>query len=62
MISPQTGKIVAIVLFTLIMSGVYWIISTTVHALPHGIVNLIAVGIGCLAVGFLLGQRHGIER
>jgi predicted Na+-dependent transporter len=62
LLSPRTAKIVAMVLFFAIMSlwgmGVQWFFSL----LPETVVHLIGVGMMCGAAGFLLGQRHGIER
>lgn len=37
----------------------YWIVY---DVLPEAVATHLGVGILCLSVGFLWGQRHGIER
>lgn len=39
--------------------GVHWLVYT---ALPAAAATHLGVALLCLAAGFLLGQRHGIER
>lgn len=59
---PLFGKILAIVLFTGAMLLWGFAVQGLFNWLPQTIVHLIGVGMMCGAAGFLLGQRHGIER
>jgi len=55
-------RLVALALFLAIMIplGIGWHY-VVYDLLPQRAVELLAVGSMCLAVGFLLGQRHGLH-
>lgn len=55
---PWYHKLWMIAAFVVIMLGVWWVAHSLVYDwLPPAIVNYLAVGIVCLAGGFLIGER-----
>ena len=59
----MTKRLIFLALFLAVMIPLGMLFHWLVYdVMPEKIVGYLAVAIFCLSLGFLLGQRHGIER